>query len=124
MNAAYVDPSDCHVLVVEDDPSGREVLATFLRRRGYDVRVAATVAAGKQKLTADVTHMILDLRLPDGTGLGVLERARRDNHPVKVAVVTGVAKADVLADAATMEPDAVLRKPVEFTDVLAWLERA
>src|SRR5215203_1503358 len=63
---------DCRALIVEDDPGSREPLATFLRRRGYNVETASTVAAGRAKLTADVTHLILDLRLPDGTGLRLL----------------------------------------------------
>jgi len=73
-------------------------------------------------LTADVTHLILDLRLPDGTGLRLLERAKEKGLPVKVAVVTGLDKGDVLADAVMLQPDAFLTKPVDFCDVIAWLE--
>ena len=36
--------SDCRTLIVEDDPGSREALATFLRRRGYDVECAATLS--------------------------------------------------------------------------------
>jgi len=114
--------SDCCALIVEDDPASRETLATFLRRRGYEVKCASTVAAGRAMLTANVTHVILDLRLPDGTGLRLLERAKEKGLPAKVAVVTGLNKGDVLADAVMMQPDAFLTKPVDFCDVIAWLE--
>jgi len=114
--------SACRALIVEDDPSSREALAAFLRRRGYNVQCASTVAAGRAKLTQDVTHLILDLRLPDGTGLRLLERAEEQHLPVKVAVVTGLDRGDILADAVMRHPDALLTKPIDFSDVIAWLE--
>ena len=110
------------VLIVEDDPGGREPLAVFLRRRGYSVDVASTVAAGHEKLQPDVTHLILDLRLPDGPGIQLLERVHEENLPVKVAIVTGASSNDLLTNAVMMHPDAFLRKPVDFGDLLAWLE--
>jgi DNA-binding response OmpR family regulator len=110
------------VLIVEDDPGGREPLAVFLRRRGYNVEVAPTVAAGVAKLTPSVTHLILDLRLPDGPGIQLLERVREQNLPAKVAVVTGASSDELLANAVMMRPDAFLRKPVDFGDLLGWLE--
>ena len=113
---------ECRALIVEDDSASRETLAAFLRRRGYDVQCASTVAAGRAKLTPDVTHLILDLRLPDGTGLGLLESAQKEGLPVKIAVITGLDKGDVLSDAVLMHPDAFLKKPVDFGDVIAWLE--
>jgi DNA-binding response OmpR family regulator len=112
----------CRVLIVEDDPGGREPLAVFLRRRGYQVECAPTVAAGAAKLTSEVTHLILDLRLPDAPGLQLLEQVQMENLPAKVAVVTGASADDVLANAVMMHPDAFLRKPVDFGDLLAWLE--
>lgn len=109
-------------LIVEDDPASRETLATFLRRRGYDVDRAATVAAGRSKLTPDVTHLILDLRLPDGQGIKLLEYVKQQNLPIKVAIVTGLDRGDVLDTAVTLQPDAFLKKPVDFGEVIAWIE--
>jgi DNA-binding NarL/FixJ family response regulator len=66
----------------------------------------------------------LDLRLPDGPGIRLLERVRRDGLACKVAVVTGADRTDVLADAVMLAPETFLRKPVDFGDLLAWLEGA
>ena len=69
------------LLLVEDDPAVRRLVTDHLRRQGVAVTVASTVAAA---LTAvrhsafDVT--ILDLALPDGSGLDVL-RALRELAP-------------------------------------------
>jgi two-component system response regulator PilR (NtrC family) len=113
---------DRRALIVEDDSSSREALATFLRRRGVEVDCAATLAVAESKLTDDVTHLILDLRLPDGSGLALLERAQQGDWPVKVAIVTGIDRGDLLAEVALRHPDVFLRKPIDFTDVLGWME--
>lgn len=112
----------CRTLIVEDDTASRETLASFLRRRGYTVASASSLADGRAKLTDRVTHLILDLRLPDGSGIQLLEQVRDRDLPARVAVITGSEKTDMLAEAVMLRPDAFLKKPVDFVDVLAWLE--
>ena len=80
------------ILVVEDDRILRRLLASLLRRRGYDVRVVPTGHAAVHFLCAvrpDV--VILDLFMPDVNGVEVLrlmkqERAWRD---IPVIVFSG-----------------------------------
>ncbi|HEX8913278.1 MAG TPA: response regulator, partial [Humisphaera sp.] len=98
--------------------------ATYLRRRGYPVTMANSVVKGRSLLDAGPTHLILDLRLPDGSGLELLKRAQQRTPPVKVAVVTAYDRAEVSAEAVMLRPDAFLTKPIEFEDVLAWVEGA
>jgi DNA-binding response OmpR family regulator len=118
-----MSPADCRLLMVEDDPGGREPMAAFLRRRGYTVVCAPTVAAGHAELARGrVTHLFLDLRLPDGSGVTLLEEAHRDWPDVKVAVVTGADRGDLVFGAVQLKPDAFLRKPVDFNELLAWVE--
>jgi len=47
---------------------------------------------------------------------------RNEDLPAKVAVVTGASADELLANAVMMRPDAFLRKPVDFGDLLGWLE--
>lgn len=122
MGGSVNEKTSCRTLIVEDDPASRETLAAFLRRRGYAVQCASNVADGGSKLTGRVTHLILDLRLPDGSGLKLLEAVKQQDLSVKVAVITGAEKTDLLADAVMLQPDAFLKKPVDFLDVLAWIE--
>ena len=65
--------------------------------------------------------VILDLRLPDGSGLAVLRHIRDLQLPVDVAVVSGATDDDMLAEAALMRPDALFTKPADLTEVVAWL---
>lgn len=65
------------LLVVDDEPSLQDVLATSMRFLGYDVSVAAT---GRAAVAAAIDHepdlVILDVMLPDFDGLEVMRRIR------------------------------------------------
>ena len=71
------------ILVVDDEPSIREMLTIFLEEVGYRVATADSVAGGLQSLDSQRYDLVMcDLKLPDGSGLEVLEHARsRPNHP-------------------------------------------
>ena len=67
---------DSGILVVEDEPTSREILDFVLSGAGYGVDVAATAAAALMLLSS--THyglVIADWLLPDGDGIYVADRA-------------------------------------------------
>ncbi|GAB7110622.1 response regulator transcription factor [Streptomyces phaeofaciens JCM 4814] len=69
------------VLLVEDDPSVREGVELGLRRRGHEVRVAATGEAGLAALTEFRPDlMLLDLMLPGMNGVQVCRRVREQSQ--------------------------------------------
>ena len=81
--------SDQRVLVVDDEPTVREVIASYLSRDGLEVVEAPD---GRSAL-AILSHtrfdlLVLDLMLPDISGLDVLRQARRTTD-VPVIVLTG-----------------------------------
>src|SRR5437870_3511493 len=77
-------------LIVEDDADACEATSRALRRRGYEVDCAYTVAETLERLAQDPPDaLILDLRLADGDGLAALRHIRERQLPVRVAVVTG-----------------------------------
>src|SRR5262249_28848279 len=113
----------CRTLVVEDDPSGREILITVLSRLGHEVETAKTVHQALRLLeTFKPTHMLLDLMLPDGSGAELLEKVREEKLPVKVALVTGAGSTRFWDEAIKHSPDAVFRKPWNLSELKAWLE--
>jgi ActR/RegA family two-component response regulator len=116
-------PDAGHVLVIEDDPSWRDALCRIARRLGYRADCEATVRGALAKLAERPTCVILDLRLSDGSGLAVLEYIRTMGLTMRVAVVTGAADGDLLADAVLMHPDAMFTKPVDITEIAGWLKR-
>jgi DNA-binding response OmpR family regulator len=68
------------VLLCEDDPDVSHVLGEALRAQGFQVEVAGTLRAAEAALLGrdGFDALLLDLRLPDGSGLDLLRRLRAD----------------------------------------------
>ncbi|MEM9134506.1 MAG: response regulator transcription factor [Actinomycetota bacterium] len=82
-------PTTYDVLVVDDEPQVREVVATYLQREGFDVRVAAD---GREAM-AEIARkrpdaVVLDLMLPELSGIEVLQRLRQTGDEVPVIVLS------------------------------------
>jgi two-component system catabolic regulation response regulator CreB len=106
------------VLVVEDEPAIRESLAYSLKREGYGVDTAATVAEAEKKL-GDADLVILDLMLPDGSGFDLLALARRlPKHPAVIILSSRDGEPDRVAGLETGADDYVV-KPFSPREVMA-----
>lgn len=83
------------ILIVDDDPIFRMVLADILDNEGHDMLMAEDL--GRAMATArhgDVDLVFLDVRLPDGNGLDLLPRMRNLPSRPEVIIVTGVGDPD------------------------------
>ncbi|MBO1077850.1 response regulator [Roseomonas haemaphysalidis] len=68
-------PSTAHILVVDDDPDIRELIAGFLERHGFSADSAADAVAMEQALERRAADLIvLDLMMPGEDGLSLLRR--------------------------------------------------
>ena len=106
------------VLVVDDDRDTRNIFSAVLRHFGAAV-VAVTNAAGAvaalRRFSPDV--VVADMRLPDGTGSGILREARvLRNDAVFIAVSAFDLDESALREAGFQ---GWLRKPVEHSDLVA-----
>ena len=101
------------VLVVEDDIATREVLVDALKHLGYDVLEASSVADAARVKEFDIA--LLDLHLPDGSGLVVLKGWRERGVDAPVLVITADRAAEVI-DRALVSLDAwdYLPKPFDL----------
>ena len=79
------------ILLIEDESAISEPLAEALEREGFDVRVAATAAAGRElHRTYSPDLVLLDVMLPDGDGKEVLRDIRaRSRTPVIMVTARG-----------------------------------
>jgi DNA-binding response OmpR family regulator len=78
-----------NVLVLEDEAGISDVLESFLRRDGFQPTMCATVEAARAALAESrPAIMILDVGLPDGSGLDVLREASAGKDPVPVIMLT------------------------------------
>jgi CheY-like chemotaxis protein len=115
------------VLLVDDEPGVRAVLAAALEERGHAVLEAADAAAALARLDAGeaVEALVTDLSMPGGAdGLALVREARRRRPGLPAILITGHvgdATPEALAEAAGSGPFAVLRKPASAETVEAQL---
>lgn len=107
------------VLVVEDDSSVADALATMLTRRGYLVEVAPTVQRARDiLLPGDVDVILLDLGLPDGDGTTFcLELRTWFRNPI--IVITAEGDEVRLVEALDAGADDYVTKPFSTPALLA-----
>ena len=88
------------LLVVDDEPDLRTLYELTLVREGYDVDSAGTVEEAWARLLAGhYSAVITDMRLPDGTGLGLLRRIEAAGRSEKVIVITAYGSAENAVEA-------------------------
>jgi two-component system response regulator RegA len=106
------------LLLVDDEPVFRQVLATALRRRGFEVATAGDVREAQAALSELVpTHAVIDLKLPDGSGLDLVAPLRARNAQARIVVLSGYASIPTAIDAIKLGATYYLAKPVD-ADVL------
>jgi len=105
------------VLVVDDEPAIRESLAFALRRDGFGIAEAATLRDAEQR-RAGADLIILDLVLPDGSGLDFL-RALRAGSDVPVIVLTSRDEETDRVVGLEMGADDYVLKPFSPREVVA-----
>ena len=117
-------PPPPRVLVVEDDSSTADALRRLLQYHAYEVLLSDTVAGALAHLDARPQYVLLDLMLPDGDGARVLEAIRDRRLDCRVLIITGVGDAERLERVRALGPDALLKKPLEFMQILEKLKAA
>jgi len=77
------------ILIIDDEPSIRELLSIMLEQEGYGTETAESVSTAVQQLEAQPFDLVIcDLKLPDGTGLDVLETVRRRGIESRFIIIT------------------------------------
>lgn len=107
-----------HILIVEDEPAIAESLAYALRRDGFGVTIAGTLAGAERSL--DVAALVLlDLMLPDGSGFDLIGKVRRSGLGTPIIVLTSRDdEADRVAALETGADDYVT-KPFSTREIVA-----
>lgn len=110
------------VLILEADRDSCEAYERTLKSSGFLTDCARSVGEALMKLEAGPLPdmLVLDLRLPDANGTLLLRRIRRDNLPIKIAVVTGVSDQFMRYDMAKFAPDALFEKPLALSKLVDW----
>jgi CheY-like chemotaxis protein len=104
-----------HILHVEDDPDVRLLIAASLQAFGYIVVTAGTIAEAMQLAEALRFDLcILDVRLPDGSGIDLCCRLRDLQPNVPILYYSAYASDSEQKEALSVCGDAYLKKPVSL----------
>lgn len=109
-----------HVLVVEDDRTMAATLARGITEDGYRVTACGTAAEALQRLSAETIDLvILDIGLPDRSGLEVLQEIRRQQRATPVIILTARDAVRDRVKGLDAGADDYLVKPFAFAELLA-----
>ena len=107
-----------HILVVDDERSLREFLTILLEQEGYTVTTADTVANGIEQVVGGSFDLVMcDLKLPDGTGLEVLEAARKRQVESPFIIITAHTTPQHALEALRAGAAEYLSKPFNVEDL-------
>jgi DNA-binding NtrC family response regulator len=113
------------VLFVDDERSLQEFMRTELPRLGHDVIVCPNGTTALQAIAAHTFDIaILDIRMPDMTGIDVLQRLKHVAPDTDAVMMTGYASEDSMVQAMRLGACDYLRKPCKMSEIEAVLLRA
>lgn len=113
------------ILLVDDDPKLLEIVSVSLSRQGYRVRTAATGREALEHATGTPPHLlILDLDLPDMSGIDVLDNIRDDHETLPVLVLSAQDDVDSRVAALDGGADQYILKPVSLRELHVRIDSA
>ncbi len=83
--------------------------------------MATNLTEAFDQLHSPPDWIILDLMLPDGDGLTLLDAVRRKRLPIRVAITTGTNDPAKLQAAEALHPDTLIQKPIDLQQLLSTL---
>ena len=106
------------ILVVDDEPSMREMLRIVLRRDGYDVVLAQNGTEGMERLRTEPFDLLLsDIRMPDISGVEVLRAAKEINQEILAFMMTAFASTETAVEAMRLGALDYFTKPFSMDEL-------
>ena len=113
-----------HILIVEDDIAFLKMLTTFLQRKGFDVTGVSTIKDAKDALGTNAFPLVItDLKLPDETGLALLEYVKQVSPVTRVIMMTGYAEVTSAVEAIKKGALDYISKPFRPEELLMIMQQ-
>jgi two-component system response regulator PilR (NtrC family) len=108
-----------HLLIVDDEPSIRELLEISFRKEGHKVEVASSGEAAKSRLAAQIFDIVVsDICMPDMDGVELLRYSKEVSPSTIFILITGVPTIDTAIDAVNFGADRYVVKGDRLLDEL------
>ena len=111
------------ILLIDDEPTLRNMYRQLLSRAGYEVCEACDGGEGLQQFQTHPVDLVLtDMCLPKQDGFALLRTLRTQTPAVKIVAMSGggqMGDTDLLTQAASLGADRIFQKPIPLRDLLA-----
>jgi two-component system, OmpR family, response regulator ArlR len=108
------------ILVIEDEPGMREVITSSLEKEKFLVETATGYHAAMDKIAAyDYDCILLDIMLPDGSGLSLLEEFKKMKKRDSVIIISAKNAVDDKVKGLNLGADDYLAKPFHLAELTA-----
>jgi DNA-binding NtrC family response regulator len=112
------------ILLVEDDPAARFGFVKYLGKSGFDFSEAENLSQAEELFSArQFDAIILDIHLPDGSGIDFIDRVREISADIPLIVITGAGEIPLAVDAMRRGADNFLIKPVDMAGLELFLQK-
>lgn len=113
------------ILVVDDEPSIRDLLAKTLALAEYEVDVASDGRTALERIRQGTYDLLIaDLKMPGIDGLSVIREAKRYRADLPVIIITGYSTESAAIEAVNLGVSGYLTKPFRVPQVLAAAAKA
>ncbi|WP_088654341.1 sigma-54-dependent transcriptional regulator [Geofilum rhodophaeum] len=113
------------LLIVEDDLAFSRILKGFLEKKGFTTNTASNLKEARNLLLENVyKHCLLDYRLPDGTGLELLQELRDKSPGLQIIIMTAFSDVRTVVKAMKMGASDYITKPVNPDELLMLLRNS
>jgi DNA-binding NtrC family response regulator len=113
------------ILIVDDEKNARQNIASFLKKKDYEVLEAETVKGAKKVIgegSADI--VLLDVELPDGLGTSLLEESVTNPTRPPMIMITAHGDIDMAVESMKNGAHDFLQKPIKFDRLEQSIQRA
>ena len=118
MSTTYLDRSDTHILIIDDDDRIRDLLSRYLTKQGYRASTANGADDARLKMQGlKYDLLIIDIMMPGEDGLS-LTKSLREYHDVPIILLTALGEADQRITGLRSGADDYMSKPFEPEELL------
>ncbi len=113
------------VLIIDDEEMARSFVGEALKDAGYEIQEAGSLAEARDMIkTGGADIILLDVMLPDGSGLSLLDPISRENPSPPVILITAFGEIDTAVEAMKQGAVDFLQKPLDLQRLQQAVDRA
>lgn len=115
---------DYSILIIDDEESQRNILRGYLEKKGYKIYSASSGTEGIGLIRKNMIDIVLsDYKMPDKTGLEVLEEVKNINPEISFIILTAYGTVENAVKAMRLGAFDYISKPVDLDELDLLLER-